>query len=151
MSKLPLDVKNSIRVMFLDGIPSRIIADKLGLSQKMVLRYIGSTLTSKWSDAEIQILTKEWQNLPSKYANTVQMNNLCLRLNRTKSSIISMAFQIGLTKNITSDRSIVNKNDKEEKLIYERPKAIYTNISTPYGIADEIHKGERTFVEQCKY
>lgn len=151
-TKLPDSVKEEMAKLYYQGVPSRIIALNVNLGQRMVLKYL-STLSSKsrWSDNEIRLLTKAWGHLPSRsYTESQIFKNLVADLKRTETAIIAMAFQLGLVRNVTHDRTESYNND-EEPIRMIRPPAQYTNIKTPYGIATELHANGIEFVEQCKF
>lgn len=153
MAKPITDFKRTqVKDFYMEGLSVREIAERSNLSIKTTIRIIAKiTHTTRWSKQEIEKLVGRWNSIPRvKFVSSVEFSNLCKELNRSPSSVIRMVNNLGLNELKPGEEFEIDYSDIEANPM-KRPPSIYTNSKTPYGIADEIHSGDRTFIEQCKY
>lgn len=145
--------RNQVKDLYLEGLSIRDISEKANMSIKSVIRIIAKiTHTTRWSKSEIDTLIKSWSSVPKgKFVSSIEFSDLCKSLNRSPTSVLRMVNNIGLNDKGTNGKYIEIDHENIDDIPLKRPPTVYTNSRSPYGIADEIHTGDRIFIEQCKY
>lgn len=107
-----------------------------------------------WAEEDIKTLKREFRYLPRPWKGSAAFSDLCRKLNRVESAVVKMVNTLRLKKytprvdyvdDMKPPPTIIQLWKYEEPKPFKRPEAVYTNLTTPYGIATELHAGNRKF------
>lgn len=130
-----------------DGKDVKYICLTMGLPYNVVYYFREKSLINNrhlmskkkhWTDEEVRLLQNSFRDLPEMWTKSKEFRNLCRELNRTKSSVEQKCKALGLSK-----KAIAMEPPAPPKR--RRPDPVYTNSRTPYGIASELHMGNRIY------
>lgn len=96
-----------------------------------------SLKVAHWTPEQINLLKDRFQYLPPHFVHTQQFIDLCEHIGKSTHAVKTMIGRLNLTQNAPVEPPPVKK--------MSRPQAVYTNIQTPYGIATELHAGNRIY------
>lgn len=95
----------------------------------------------KWTPAQEMKLRHRFALLPKRnYAYTRQFMELCEELGKSQTAVCCKIYAMNL-KEVSNAR--YEPDPPKEKI--KRPPPVYTNIPTPFQIADDLHRGNRIY------
>lgn len=140
------------RSMYQSGMSIREVADALCLSFTSTYDVVLGRLSKedvrriRTKDSPIDIdmeLIKEFPSFPLRWSESMEFELFCARVNMPKYRVRSRIKELGLKKSFK--KVFVSESIPEPKLPLKRPEPVYTNLRTPFGIADELHAGNRIY------
>lgn len=97
------------------------------------------TNDDKYTKQQEAFIREMFPALPINYLGSKLFNQMCIALNKPLRAVMTKMHRMGLRK---FDRYVPDPPKEKSK----RPPTVYTNIRSPYGIADHLHCGNRIFV-----
>lgn len=142
-SKITEDQRKQIIRLYNQNVKQVEICRQLGISYESVLKITkGKPSKEEWSQSEIDMLKDRFQSLPASYIRSFEFKMLCVDLKKSHRQVRGMIDSLEL---IRKEKVVLMMDKIPDPKPARKHPPIYTNSRTPYGIADEIWRGNRIY------